>query len=167
MDKKIWYTNHQLDWIKDVDGGYITGFGAWMDNRSVGHLAEDGTCLIGPDLYEEFCLPLTNEFLDNYDGCYMHVHSIAYQSIPSIIKNEKVKLVEISTDPNSYHALEIVKMYEEELKDKVICLNLNFQQIKDNYELLKDKRVIIETSCKTISEANELLEWVRNNLSIE
>ena len=166
-DAAIWYTNKQLQWVKPVYGGYITGFGKWMEGTCVGHLAEDGTCLIGPELYEEFCLKYTDAFLNNFDGAYMHTHSVADSSLKLVIQNPKIKIVEISSDPNSYTSIEVFKMYEDILKDKVVNLECSFDELKNNIEFLRDKRIILDFNCNSLEEAKEIVSFVRKELPIK
>ena len=163
----LWYSDFQHKVVPKVGNGYITGFGVWVQGYASGHMAEDGTVLIGPDLYEEFCLKYTDKYLENYESALMHVHSIAHSSLPLMIRNPKIKVVEISSDPNSYRAIEVFKMYENELKDKIVNLYLTKEELIENISFLKNKRLILDFNCNTELEAREIIDFVRKELPIE
>jgi hypothetical protein len=161
-----WMFDHQLEAAGDFYGGVISGFDVWLPGHSVGHLAEDTSCLCSPDIYMEFGLPYTKKLLEGYDCAFMHTHALGRHSLSHIASIEKIKFIEISSDPNCERAIEIYKKMAEVLKDKIVIVELTYDEIKDNLEFLKNSRTIIWHSARDIDEAMDTVKLVREHLSI-
>ncbi len=160
-----WTLDRQLEAAGDFYGGVISGFDVWLPGRSVGHLAEDTSCLCSPDIYAEFGLPYTKKLLDGYDCAFMHTHALGRHSIGHIASIEKIKFIEISNDPNCERAIEIYKKLEDVLKDKIVIVELTYDEIKNNLEFLKNARTIIWHGARDIDEAKNTVKLVREHLN--
>ena len=161
-DACLWTSNNQRRYADEVDGGYISGMGNWMPGNSIGHLSEDMSALCSPQTYEEFGLPYMKKVLDNFDYATLHVHSLGRYCIPYFRKLEKVKVIQLSDDPNQPSAMDVFKEYSAYLNNVIIMLDLNAQSVRENLSFLKQHRVIVNLSANSISEAQETIELLRS-----
>lgn len=160
-----WMLDHQLEAVGDFYGGVISGFDVWLPGRSVGHLAEDTSCLCSPDLYKEFGLPYTKKLLAGYDCAFMHTHALGRHSIKHIASVDKIRFIEISSDPNCERAIEIYKKLADVLQDKIVIVDLTYDEIKNNLKFLENTRTIIWHTARDVNEAENTVKLVRDYLS--
>lgn len=161
-----WTLSNQLKVTGDFYGGVISGFDVWLPGYSVGHLAEDTSTMCSTQIYNEFGRPYTEKLLSKYDQAFMHTHALGKHNIPSIASIDKIRFIEISSDPNRPRAIEIYKELSECLKNKVVIVQLTLEEIKNNLEFLKDKNTIIWYEAGDVEEAKYAVDFVRKELDI-
>lgn len=161
-----WTLSKQLEAADDFYGGVVNGMGIWLPGRSVGHLSEDTSPLCSPAIYRKFGLPYTTRLLEGFDHIYMHIHPLGSHCLPEIASMSKIDFFDICNDPKCPQGIEIYRKYSEScLKDKIVGVQLSFQDIKDNMEFLKGKKTIIWYEAADLDDANAAVELVRRELS--
>ncbi len=161
----IWYYNKQLDAAGDVMGGVVTGFGEWLPGRAIGHISEDTTTMISVDSFEDFAREHTKNICAAFDGTFIHTHALSERCLESIGNIPNIKLMEISSDPNTDRAIEVFKRNKDKIKP-IPLLNLTKKEIVDNLPLFKEQKTVIWFEAATIDEAKEMCELVRSELPI-
>ena len=111
----IWYYNKQLDAAGTFFDGTVTGFGEWLSGRPIGHISEDTTTMISQSIFEEFGKPYTQRIVDCFDGAFMHTHALSEPCLPSIADIKGVKIMEISSDPNTQRAIDVYRRIKDQI----------------------------------------------------
>lgn len=157
-----WTYQNQMRYADVVDGGYISGQGLWMPNNSIGHLSEDASTLCSPTMYKKFGLPATEKLLQHFDFASLHVHSLGRYCIPFFRQMEKIRIFQLTDDPNQPTGLEVFKEYENELSEVIVNLDLDAQTVKENLAFLKTHRVVVNLIAGSIDEAKEVIDLLRD-----
>lgn len=157
----LWTYRNQLRYADVVGGGYISGQGLWMPKKSIGHFSEDASTLCSPAMYREFGQPATEKLLDNFDFASVHVHTLGRSCIPIFREMDKIRIYQLTDDPNQPTGLQVLKEYDDELNDVIVNLDLDAQAVKDNLELLRSHRVIVNLNARSIDEAKEAIDLLK------
>ncbi len=161
-----WTLDRQKNVVGKLEGGVITGFDIWLPGNSVGQLSEDASTMCSPEMYREFGLPYTQRLADLYDHVFIHTHALGKHNIPVIAEIHKVDVIEISSDPNTPRAIEIYKELAEYFEDKIVVVQLTYEEILKNLDFLKSRKTIIWYSARDIDDAQRAIELVRRELPI-
>lgn len=165
-DAIIWYYNKQLDAAGDYYGGVVTGFGQWMEGRPIGHMSEDTTTMISLAQYEEFGRPYTQEICNHFDGAFIHTHALSERCVPSISQIHGIRLMELSSDPNTDRAIEVFKRQKDSFEAiPVLCLKK--EEILQNMDLLRTQKTVIWYEADTLADAQEICTLVREKLPVQ
>ncbi len=164
-DAIIWYYNKQLDAAGDFYGGTVTGFGEWLPGKAIGHMSEDTTTMISLECFEEFAREHTKKISRCFDGTFMHTHALSERCLESIANIDNIKIMEISSDPNTDRAIEVYKRNKDKIKP-IPVLNLTREEIIENMPLLKGQKTIIWYDAPTIEDAIQVCEYVKKELPI-
>ena len=143
-----------------IAGGCITGFGLWMPGKCMGQLSEDVSVMLSPDIYEEHFLPSLKDCIADCDGAMIHVHSLGHRMIPMFAALERIKMMEISSDPNSERAVDIFRRYREELKDKTVIIAPTYEELVGMEDLLSTNKTLIWYYAKDEEDAKRALKIV-------
>jgi len=160
------FVNKQLEAAGGWENGMVTGFGFWLPGKGIGQLSEDDTLMISLEMYEEFGRPYTQKVIDDFDIAMMHVHSVSENYIDSIAQTEKLKIMEISADPNTDKPINIVRRHQNTFRKVIPAVGLSFDEIKANLDLLKTIPSIITSWASSVEEAEEIIKFVRKELPI-
>lgn len=163
-DAIIYMLKEQQKIVTQYKGFVISGFDVLMPVGYAGHLSVDATTMLSDEMFRKFEIPFLERIADSFDGLFFHTHSVGSHVLPAISEIKKIKFMEISNDPNAPRSIEIYKKYEEALKDKIVIVTLNQDEIKDNINFLQDKRTIIWYDATTVDEAKRAVELVRTRL---
>lgn len=93
-----------------------------MPGNCIGHISEDLSTMISPEVYEEIFLPALKECVAPYDIAMMHTHALGHKMLPIFAGIDKLKVIEISEDPKCPAPVDILRMYKGVLRDKVVML---------------------------------------------
>ena len=140
--------------------GCITGFGLWMPGKCMGQLSEDVSVMLSPEIYEEHFLPALKNCVADYDSAMIHVHSLGHRMIPMFASIDQIKLMEISSDPNSERAVDIYRHYREELKDKTVIIAPTYEELTQMDDLLSTNKTLIWYYAKDEEDAKRALKIV-------
>ena len=144
----------------EIAGGRITGFGLWMPGKCMGQLSEDFSTMVSPDVYEEFFLPALEKCVADCDMAMLHTHSLGQKLLPLFAKIDKIRLIELSSDPNSDRAVTVFRKYHEELKDKNVIVAPTYEELCGMGDLLESSKTIIWYYAKDEDDAKRALEAV-------
>jgi len=126
-----------------IAGGTITGFGMWMPGKCVGHISEDFSTMISREVYEEHFFDALKACVADCDMAMLHVHSLGERMIPVFAGVDKIKLMELSSDPNCARAVEVYRRHREVLQDKVIVIAPTYDELVNMGDLLSDSKTVI------------------------
>lgn len=163
----IWYYEKQLDAAGDCMGGVVTGFGEWLPGHAIGHMSEDTTTMISQELFEEFGRAHTQNLLKHFGCGFIHTHALSERCLPSIASLDGLKLMELSSDPNTDRAIEVYKRNRPSLTRPIPVLNLTREEIKSNVGLLKAQKTILWYDASCMEDAQDMCQWVRRELPAE
>ena len=133
----------QREQATEIAGGRITGFGLWMPGRCMGQLSDDFSTMVSPDVYEEFFLPWLEKCVEDCDMAMLHTHSLGQKILPLFTGIEKIKLIELSSDPNSDRAVEVFRKYHRELSGKNVIVAPTYEELCGMDDLLSSSKTII------------------------
>lgn len=153
--------NHQREAAGMLDGGYITGMGIWLPGDSIGHISEDFSCFVSPEMYSELFLDGLKKTVRGYDNALLHVHSVGAAMLPMFAEIPEITAIEISNDPNAPRAVDVWRKYREELSEKVVVIHLDNNELENNIDLIKENRCIVWYSAETFREADAVIERIR------
>ncbi len=161
-DAVAWTFENQRQFASKVAGGYFSGWDTFMPGFSLGHIAEDATCFISPQTYEEFGIPYTNQLLEKYDYEYLHIHTISRAFIPYFLKLEKVGTFQIASDPNQPDSFEVYREYAHYFEGKVVHIDISAKKFLENLDFFNGKRTIVNVSTHGVEEAKRVVEAARS-----
>ncbi len=97
---KFWLDVYDTQFsLLEDKSGTTDCFGLFCPGRGA-RWSEDFMSLVSAELYRGFIFDCDCRIASNLDCSYLHVHSVAIDKIPSILKNERLSGIEISNDPN-------------------------------------------------------------------
>lgn len=143
-----------------IAGGTLNGFNLWMPGKGMGQLSEDFSTMISPDTYEEHFLPALKECVADCDMAMLHVHSLGHKVIPHLASVDKIRLMELSSDPNSDRAVEVFRKYHDDLKDKVIIVAPTWDELSNMSDLLESSKTIIWYYAQDEADIKRALNFV-------
>lgn len=143
-----------------IADGCINGFGLWMPGKCIGQISEDVSTMLSPAVYEEHFLPSLKKCVDMSDCSMLHVHSLGHRMIPMFASLDKIKLMEISSDPNAPRAVDIFRQYQDVLKDKTIILAPTYKELTEMDDILSSSKVIIWYYAEDEADAKRALDIV-------
>ncbi len=143
-----------------IGDGCITGFGLWMPGNCMGQLSEDVSTMLSVDAYEEHFLPALRACIQDCDGAMLHVHSLGHRMIPSFAELERIKLIEISSDPNAERAVDLFRRYHDVLKEKIVIIEPTYEELTDMGDLLSSSRTIVWYEAKDEQDVKRALSAV-------
>lgn len=158
----IWTLNHQKKILGKFHGGIVTGMNMYLPGDSIGHFSEDASALCSATMYKEFGLPYTKKMLDPYDFAMVHIHTMGRHILPAVCSLDKIRIVEITYDPNQPAPIDVYKEYYEYLKDKVVLMKVKTSEVFDNISYFEGKKVILNVCTSSLIEAEEVLASLKS-----
>lgn len=145
-------------------GGVISGFDVWLPGYSAGQFSEDASGFCSPDQYAEFGAPTLTAALEPFDCGFLHTHTMGHRILPQFVAQPKLTALEISSDPNSARAVDILRQYSDQLRDRIVIIQPDAAELRANLDLWRQHRVIFWYEAATLAEAEEAVAWVRREL---
>ncbi|MBP3324477.1 MAG: hypothetical protein J6M16_09805 [Clostridia bacterium] len=144
----------------EVKGGYLAGFKTWMPGKCVGQLSEDFSTMVSPSVYEKHFLHALEKTVKDSSMAMMHVHSVGEQLIPLFTSVDKIKLFELSSDPNAPRAVETFRKYKKYFRDKVVEIAPTFDELINMEDILSENRIIVWYYAENEDDAKRAIEFV-------
>jgi len=144
----------------EISGGRITGFGLWMPGKCMGQLSEDFSTMVSNDVYEELFLPYLEKCVAECDMAMLHTHSLGQQKLPLFTKIDKIRLIELSSDPNSDRAVEVFRKYHDVLRGKNVIVAPTYDELCSMDDLLSSSKTIIWYYAKDEDDVKRALKVV-------
>lgn len=152
--------DHQRAEATEIAGGRLTGFGMWMPGRCMGQLSDDFSTMVSPDTYEEFFLPYLEKCVADCDMAMLHTHSLGQKILPLFASVEKIRLIELSSDPNSDRAVEVFRKYHDVLQNKNVIVAPTYDELCNMEDLLSSSKTIIWYYAKDEDDIKRALKAV-------
>ncbi len=147
----------QREQATKIGGGCINGFGMWMSGKCVGHISEDFSTMISRETYEEHFLGALEDCLKDCDGAMLHVHSLGERMIPVFAGIDKIRIMELSSDPNCARAVDVYRKYRDVLRDKVIVIAPTYEELLNMGDLFESSKTVIWYYAKDEEDAKRAL----------
>jgi hypothetical protein len=167
VEASEWYVSRQIEAIDEFHGGYVSGTDIWMPGKAIGHLSEDASVMCSPDTYREFGKPYTEALLKPYDRAFMHLHTAGTQAFEAVTEMDKLQFFELAPDPKQPRGIEVYREYFDLFKNNVMKLFITFDEIKANIDFLKQAKTALVCDAGSVEEAQAIVAFVRNELSIQ
>ena len=143
-----------------INGGCINGFNTWMKGKCIGHISEDFSTMLSPELYKEYFLKHLEYCVKDGDSAMLHVHSVGHKMLPMFTSIDKIKIFELSNDPNAMRAVDFYRTYQDVLRDKVVCVLPTFDELMKMDDLLKNGKTIVWFEAQNEEEAKRAIDFV-------
>ena len=135
-----------------------TKYGTWYTKNMI-NMSEDIACMISGDTYREFCRPHTQKVIDYFGIGYMHCHSRAMYLVKEICSMQNVVHLWLATDPNQPRPFEHLQELIKDANGSVLAIDCeNFQEIEDNFKIMKKGNFSICLPVKSIEEGIKLVK---------
>lgn len=165
-DALVWNYEKQMEAAGDVYGGVVTGFGEWLPGRGLGHVSEDTTTMISLELFEEFGRPRTEGVFRKFDEVFIHMHALSERCLESVATLPNIRLMEISSDPNTDRAIEVWKRNRERLTNVIPVLKLTREEILSNMEILKSQKTVVWYDAASMEDAQDMCVLFQRELPV-
>lgn len=140
-----------------IGGGCINGFGMWMPGKCIGHISEDFSTMISREVYEEHFLSALEESVKDCSMAMLHVHSLGERMIPVFAQIDKIRVMEISSDPNCARAVEIYRKHRDVLSGKTIVIAPTYEELLNMGDLFESSKTVIWYYAKDEEDAKRAL----------
>lgn len=160
-DAIIYMLKEQQKVVTKYKGYVISGFDVLLPETYAGHLSVDSTTMLSADMFKKFEIPFLERIADNFDGLFIHTHSVGNHVIPVLCELDKVRFIEISNDPNAPRSIEIYKKYEKELEGRIVIVTLRRSEIEQNIDFLRDKKTVIWYDAQSVKDASDAIDLIR------
>ena len=156
----------QMEAAGDVYGGVVTGFGEWLPGCSLGHVSEDTTTMISLEQFEEFGRPRTERIFRKFDEVFIHMHALSERCLASVASLPNIRLMELSSDPNTDRAVEVWKRSREKLTRVIPVLRLTRAEIESNMDLLKSQKTVVWYDAACMEDAQDMCALFARELPV-
>ncbi len=160
-----WFLSQQQKAVGQFYGGYITGYDIWVPGNATGHVGEDVTAMCSDEMFKKTGRSYMERLSEDFDFLMVHTHSVAMHNIPHVASIPRVKILEITDDPNALKGIEVYKKLAQKLQDVIVVVRITKKDLLDNLEFLRDKKTILKYHAQTLKESQEIVSIVRNELS--
>jgi hypothetical protein len=165
-----WVVDEVWNILKTSGQGTTNWTGGWSEKRFVciGH--NDFTCMIGPEMFDAFCLRDTLECVNYVDHALYHLDGPgALRHLPRLLEMERlhtVQWVHGNGQPPHSHWLDILKRIQQAGKAVQIWYNLHytthvvnvFDEIETVCAALNPTRLFIGVEVSTAEQADAVVE---------
>ena len=165
-DALVWNYEKQMEAAGDVYGGVVTGFGEWLPGRGLGHVSEDTTTMISLEQFEEFGRPRTERIFRKFDEVFIHMHALSERCLASVASLPNIRLMELSSDPNTDRAVEVWKRSREKLTRVIPVLRLTRAEIESNMDLLKSQKTVVWYDAACMEDAQDMCALFARELPV-
>jgi len=159
--------------LKDSGQGTTNWTGGWSEKRfvCVGH--NDFTCMIGPEMFDAFCLEDTLECINHVDLALYHLDGPgALRHLPRLLEMNHlhtVQWVHGNGQPPHSHWLDILKQVQHAGKAVQIWYNLHyttnvvnvFEELDIVCRALDPSRLFLGVDMKTAEEADAVVAHIK------
>ncbi len=73
----------------------------------------------------------------------LHVHSLGERMIPVFAREDKIRIMELSSDPNCARAVDVYRKYRDMLKDKIVVIAPTYEELIHMNDLFEEGRTVI------------------------
>ena len=147
------------------------GNGGWMSfwaPKPFVSTQSDISCMISPAMFEKFIIPELNSIGREFNNVWYHLDGqTAFQHLPRLLSLPYIKIIQFvpmpGTPPNGPAYLDLY--HQIQAADKIVHIHVPKENIEPLVKDLNPGRLMIETGCNSVAEADELLEaakrWTR------
>ena len=122
--------------------------------------------MISVELFEEFGRPYTERIYRQFDEVFLHMHALSERCLESAASMPNIRLMELSSDPNTERAIEVWKRNREKLRAVIPVLSLTREEILNNMELLKSQKTVVWYDAVSMEDAKDMVELFARELPV-
>jgi hypothetical protein len=156
----IRFTNHQLNAIPALAGGYCDYYSMWMPGRSV-YFTTDFSGVFSSTMYREELFPYDQEYALSVDSTWVHVHSGGEtHQVENLLDLKHVLGIQIVNDAPAGPPLNDLTPLLHKIQ-KTHCLILRkypLEELKPILRELSPVGLFLDIPCKTVREAKNLAD---------
>ena len=151
-------SQEQMNWIKDLNGGYCDNYGIWTPGRS-GYFADDVTSLLSPEMYRKFLFSYDCRIAGSFEIPWLHVHSCQARLIPEFVQIPKLRGIQIVNDSPAGPDLQQIFPFIQQVQENycLILRKYTIDELAPFFSKLNLKGLYIDTQCSNLEEAQNLL----------
>lgn len=144
--------------------GYIGWIGAYSKTRFAVTQC-DYACMLSKEMFDEYVLPELKKEWSFLDHTIYHFDGqVALQHMPTLLAEPDVDVIQwVPGAGNKEQYLWDDLFLEIQKAGKGLIIYAAPEHVKRLSKILRPEKVIYETSCKTRTEADELLAWLEKN----
>ena len=160
-DATVWLEREQRKIVPSVDGGTVI-WGSWVPGRS-GFMSEDATDLCSPEIYREFGRPYTEKVASEFGSCWIHHHAKGFHIHSDIAKVNKLKMVEISWDPNCPRPVDCLEKLFIQNAGVPLMIRCTARDVYEKIDIMKKGRLALMLTASSLEEARDAIDFLRMN----
>ena len=122
--------------------------------------------MISLELFEEFGRPRTEGVFRKFDEVFIHMHALSERCLESVATLPNIRLMEISSDPNTDRAIEVWKRNRERLTNVIPVLKLTREEILSNMEILKSQKTVVWYDAASMEDAQDMCALFQRELPV-
>jgi len=131
-------------------------------------MQSDISCMIAAEMYDRFIVPELELSAQAFNNIWYHLDGqSAFQHLPRLLSLPYIKVIqftaEVNTPPNGPAYLELYKKIQA--AGKIVHIELPAENVEPLCKALDPARLMMQTGCQSIREADELLasavRWTR------
>lgn len=128
----------------------------------------DISCMISPEMFDAFIKPELDSIGTEFKNVWYHLDGqSAFQHLPRLLSLPYLKVIQFvpmpGTPPNGPAYLDLYRQIQA--VDKIVHISVSKKNIEPLVKGLNPGRLMIDTNCKSVAEADELLaaakRWTR------
>ncbi|MCX5642482.1 MAG: hypothetical protein NTY10_04545 [Candidatus Omnitrophica bacterium] len=148
--------------IQETAEGSAGWFQLWSPGKFYA-VQNDFSYMISPEMFQEIFLPAIEKQLEFLDHAVYHVDGIeAFRHIPTLCELPRLQAIQVlpgAGKPSPLHYLDTLKYIQK--KKKSLHISIAPEEVETALANLSSKGLFILTSCRTQSDAEELLKKVK------
>lgn len=160
-DATIWLERE----LKQVTGylcGGTVAANVWFPGDAP-YLSEDFSDLCSAELFCRFGKPRTQKILDTFGGGYIHHHAKGWHVHGEIASLDKVRLLEISWDPNCPRPVDRLDELMEYHTRLPLMIRCTAEDVYRYIDQMKRGRVVLMLNVDTVEEGREVMRFIRKH----
>lgn len=112
--------------------------------------------MISLEQFEEFGRPRTERVFRRFDEVFLHMHALSERCLASAASLPNIRLMELSSDPNTDRAVEVWKRNRDALAPVIPVLRLTRAEIDANMEMLKSQKTVVWYDASCMEDAEDM-----------
>lgn len=148
-----------------IQGGFVSGMGClWMPEPMFGQISVDAAMMAGPKIYEKFEKPYLEELSEKYKGFLLHTHMLGWRMHDILAETKGVAIIRPSLDPNQPSFRETISSLLNQVRDKVLMLEVKKEEIEELVPFFVGKKAIFELQAEDKEDAWNQMERIHEIL---
>jgi hypothetical protein len=163
-DAVIWLEKSLHALTGDVNGGSVTA-NCWFPGR-VPYLSADFNDLCPAWVFETWDYKYMQKIIDAFDGAFVHHHAKGVHIHGSIARLNKLRLLEISWDPNMPRPVDMLPEIYELNGGVPLMIRCHARDVYKHIDGLLASRTVLMLNIDNLDEGREVMRFIRKHSKI-